>query len=322
MTESQPPSHPRPFDARMLNVGDGHWIYVEEVGTRDGRPVVFLHGGPGSGAQGYHRGLFDLERDHVFLIDQRGAGRSHPHLSLHANTTQHLIADIEHVREHFSIDRWLVTGGSWGSTLALAYAQAHPERVNGLVLRAIFLGTDEEVEWAFVKTPQTLRPDLYADFIRHLDKDEQSNPLAAYWQRLSAEPGPTRTAAAHTFAAYERILSEIKPSTTRITEKPSDGVRLPPTPLFIAHYAQNHFFLTPNQLLADAERLAGIPMHIIQGRYDLLCPPKAAFELHSACPSSTLQIVDGAGHALTDPGMFAAMKAAITRLQLSRPSCS
>src|SRR5690606_7777250 len=168
MTAPSPPLPLRPFDAVMLDVGDGHWIYVEEVGRRDGIPALFLHGGPGSGCQHAHRHLFDPERFYTILFDQRGAGRSHPHLSLEANTTRHLIADIERIRAHFGIERWLVVGGSWGSTLALAYAQAHPQRVSGIVLRAVFLGTRREVEWAFLDGPRTFRPDLYADFVSHL----------------------------------------------------------------------------------------------------------------------------------------------------------
>lgn len=315
MTEALPPeTPPRPFDARMLDVGDGHWIYVEEVGVHGGRPIVFLHGGPGSGAQAHHRGLFDLNRDHVFLIDQRGAGRSHPHLCLAKNTTQTLVADIERVRVHFGIERWLVTGGSWGSTLALAYAQTHPDRVTGLVLRAIFLGTDAEIDWAFRTAPQTFRPELYASFIEHLDVADRADPLAGYWRLLLQGDCRERTAAAHAFAAYEGILSSINPTAKRIPAASSSSVRLPPTPLFIAHYARHHFFLEPDQLLREAHRLHGRPLHIVQGRYDLLCPPAAAVALHHACAGSTLQIIDGAGHALTDPGVFSAVKAAIARV--------
>jgi proline iminopeptidase len=145
----------RPHDARMLDVGDGHWVYVEEIGRADGVPALFLHGGPGSGAQHFHRALFDPHRFRAFLLDQRGAGRSHPYLSLEANTTPHLVADLERIREHFGVDRWLLAGGSWGSTLGLAYAEAHPQRVLGLVMRAVFLGTDEEVRWAFIEGPKS-----------------------------------------------------------------------------------------------------------------------------------------------------------------------
>ena len=304
----------RPFDARMLRVGDGHWLYVEEVGAADGIPALFLHGGPGSGAQHLHRRLFDPSRFHAFLFDQRGAGRSHPYLSLEANTTQHLIADIEAIRAHFGIDRWLVVGGSWGSTLAIAYAETHPERVSGLVMRAIFLGTREEVEWAFVEGPQWFRPDLYADFVGLLPEAERADPLAAYLRRL-ADPDPAvHVPAAQTWAAYERVLSELTPSQTRLTTPVGRSERPPPTAIIEGHYIRNDFFLRPGQLLHEAHRLKDIPGVIVQGRYDLLCPPQGATALAAAWGNCRLQIVDRAGHAITEPGVMDALTAAVSEL--------
>lgn len=316
MTQMPPQGeHLRPFDARMIKVSDRHWIYVEEVGTRGGRPIVFLHGGPGSGAQHAHRTLFDAARDHAFLFDQRGAGRSHPYLATADNTTQNLVADIETLRAHFGIERWLVVGGSWGSTLALAYAEAYPERVSGLVLRAIFLGTSREVQWAFVDGPKTFRPDAFAAFRDWLPARERHDPLAAYVRRLTDAAAPDRTEAAHVWNAYERILSEINPATSTIPKSFSKDARVPPTPIIEAHYITNDFFLEPGQLLANADRLAGIPGAIIQGRYDLLCPPENACALAAAWRGSQLQIIDTAGHAMTEPGVLDAMRAAITELQ-------
>ncbi len=308
------PESLRPFDARMLDLGDGHWIYVEEVGQPGGVPAVFLHGGPGSGAQHSHRALFDPERHHAFLFDQRGAGRSHPYLSCAGNTTGHLVADIEAIREQFRIDKWLVVGGSWGSTLALAYAEKFPERVTGLVLRAIFFGTRDEVEWAFVTGPKIFRPELFAAFRDCLPDAERADPLAAYLSRL-ADPDPTiRALASHRFHAYERALSELTPSSTRLPDVIADGARLPPTPILEAHYIRNDFFLKPGQLLADAYRLKGIPGAIVQGRYDLLCPPKSAYALAQVWPEAELQIIEGAGHAMTEPGVMEAMREALARL--------
>ena len=211
-----PLSQLRPFDARMLSVGDGHWLYVEEVGTRGATPVLFLHGGPGSGSQHAHRTLFDPERHHAFLFDQRGAGRSHPYLSLAANTTQNLVADIETIREHFGIERWIVIGGSWGSTLALAYAEAYPQRVAGIVLRAVFLGTRDEVAWAFVEGPKRFRPELFADWIALLDEPERADPIAAYVARLANPDPKVHVPAAHAWHAYERTLSELAPGATQL----------------------------------------------------------------------------------------------------------
>ena len=304
----------RPFDARMINAGDGHWIYVEETGTRSGRPCIFLHGGPGSGAQHAHRSLFDPARDHAFLIDQRGAGRSHPYLSRNANTTHHLIADIELIRAHFAIEKWLVVGGSWGSTLALAYAERFPERVSGLVLRAIFFGTSREVEWAFIEGPKAFRPELFAAFRDWLPEGERHDPLAGYVRRLTHADPKIHAHAAHIWNAYERALSELQPASQTIATSFGADARLPPTPIIEAHYIANNFFLEPGEILAGAFRLRGIPGAIIQGRYDLLCPPSSACALAAAWPEATLQICEAAGHAMTEPGIMDAMRVAISKL--------
>jgi proline iminopeptidase len=304
----------RPFDARMLAVGEGHWLYVEEVGKPGGIPALFLHGGPGSGAQHLHRRLFDASRFHALLFDQRGAGRSHPYLSLKANTTPSLIGDIEAIRTHFGIERWLVVGGSWGSTLAIAYAEAFPQRVTGLVLRAIFLGTRAEVEWAFVDGPKLFRPDLFADFVGFLPEAERADPLAAYLRRL-ADPDPAAHApAAQIWAAYERSLSELAPAQTRLAVPVGRSERLPPTPIIEGHYIRNDFFLAPGQLLREAPRLKGIPGAVVQGRYDLLCPPQAAYALAKAWGNCDLQIIDNAGHAINEPGVMEALTHAVSAL--------
>jgi len=313
MPDQSPTAEPlRPFDARMLDVGDGHWIYVEEVGRKDGIPALFLHGGPGSGAQHAHRSLFDPERFHAVLFDQRGAGRSHPYLCLKANTTAHLVADIEAIRAHFGFEKWLIVGGSWGSTLALAYAQAFPHRVRGLVLRAIFLGTRAEAEWAFIEGPKLFRPDLYADFVGLLPENKRADPLGAYLERL-ADPDPAvQGPAARAWNAYERALSKLAPAQTRL-DAPAEG-RLPPTPIVEAHYIRNDFFLEPGQLLRDAGRLEGIPGVIVQGRYDLLCPPKSAYALQQAWPICRLRFMEGAGHCMSEPGVADAMAEAVRAL--------
>ena len=306
------PSSPlRPFDARMIAAGEGHWLYVEETGTRGATPVLSLHGGPGSGSQHAHRALFDPDCHHAFLFDQRGAGRSHPYLSLAANTTDHLVADIETIRTHFGIERWLVVGGSWGSTLALAYAQAHPQRVAGMVLRAIFLGTRAEVAWAFVEGPKRFRPELYADFAALLTEPERADPIAGYCARL-ADPDPkVHAPAARIWYAYERTLSELAPGMTRLPSAMAEDGRLPPTPFVEAHYIRNDFFLAPDQLLRSAARLQGIPGVMIQGRYDLLCPPAAAHAMATAWPGCRLAFIETAGHAMSEAGVMDAMRAAL-----------
>jgi proline iminopeptidase len=309
------PDNLRPYDARMLAVGDGHWLYVEEVGRRDGFPALFLHGGPGSGSQHMHRRIFDPERHRAILFDQRGAGRSHPYLSLTANTTDHLVADIERIRAHFAIDRWIVAGGSWGSTLALAYAQRHPSRVAGLVLRAVFLGTDAEVRWAFVEGPKTFRPDLYDDFVGRLPEAERDDALAAYLRRLGDPDRAVHHPAARAWHDFERALSELTPAQPRLPALSActEG-RLPPTPIIEAHYIRNSFFLKPGALLANAGTLADIDGTIVQGRYDLLCPPAAAQALAAAWPRAELQIVDAAGHAMTEADVTERMRLAVAKL--------
>lgn len=314
MTINPPAEVPRPIDAIMLAVGDGHWLYVEEVGTRGGIPALFLHGGPGSGAQHSHRLLFDPGRFHAVLFDQRGAGRSHPYLSLEANTTQHLVADIERIRRHVGFEKMMVVGGSWGSTLALAYAEAYPEHVSALVLRAVFLGTDAEVEWAFRRGPAELRPDLYENFVAALPEAERADPLKAYLARLTSGDPFARDPAARQWFAFERTLSEFAPAITALPDTLPSAGRVPPTPIVEAHYIANHFFLKPDELLDGAPRLGSIPGAIVQGRYDLLCPPRAAFELAKRWPGSRLEIVPAAGHSMADPGIFDAMKRAIDKL--------
>ncbi len=295
----------------MLDVGDGHWIYAEEVGKKGGAPALFLHGGPGSGSQHMHRTLFDPDRHHAVLFDQRGSGRSHPYLSRNANTTTHQIADIERIRKFYGFDKWLVTGGSWGSTLALAYAEAHPERISALVLRAIFLGTRAEVEWAFRDGPKRFRPDLYEAFVSALPKEEQADPIKSYINRLCDPDPQVRAPAANVWNSYERALSVLDPGSVKLPDLSSATGRLPPTALMEAHYIKNKFFLDDNQLLNNAHKLGEIPGVIVQGRYDLLCPPAAAYALHCRWPKSRLIVIDSAGHAITETSILTELQKAI-----------
>src|SRR3954463_8366611 len=269
-----------PLTSEMLDVGDGHELYVESVGRTDGIPAVYLHGGPGSGCQPDHRRLFDPERFRAVLFDQRGAGRSRPKGRVEANTLPHLIADMETIRESFGLKRWMIVGGSWGATLALAYAEAHPARVSGLVLRATFLGTRAELEQAFLQNLPRFHPGLSDDFFGLLPPAELGRPLAAYWRRiLDADPavhGP----AARAWHDTERILSEHAPSRTRLDFASLRSTKpLPPTPFMEAYYCHNDCFMTPNQLIAGAGKLKGIPGVIVQGRYDFLCPPSTSHAL-------------------------------------------
>lgn len=307
-----------PLSSQMLDVGDGHSLYVETVGRADGVPAVYLHGGPGSGCQPAHRRLFDPGRFRAVLFDQRGAGRSLPARGRAQNTTQHLIADMERVRTALGVERWLVVGGSWGATLGLAYAQAHPERVSGLVLRATFLGTRAELDWAFGTGLRTFHPGLYEDFLGLLEPGEREAPLDAYFRRiLDADPaihGP----AARAWHDVERVLSEARPGVTRLDLGDiRNGTRLPATAFMEAYYFARGSFLAPGQLLAGAGRLREIPGVIVQGRFDLLCPPATSYALARAWGNAEVVMVEGAGHAMSEPGVTEVVVAGIERLGMT-----
>ena len=293
-----------PLTSELLAVSDGHHVHVESVGRVGGIPAVYLHGGPGSGCQADHRRLFDPERFHAVLFDQRGAGRSRPKGLRDHNTLAHLIADMEMIREKFSFERWMVVGGSWGATLALAYAQAHPDRVLGIVLRATFLGTRDELDGAFLKMLPRFYPALSEDFLGLLPGNERMQPLESYWRRILDSDATVHGPFARAWHDTERILSEVSPSRTRLdlTSLKSTGP-LPATPFMEAHYFVNDCFMRPNQLLKDAGQLKGIPGVIVQGRYDLLCPPATSHALAARWADAELRIVEGAGHTLYDPGV-------------------
>lgn len=301
-----------PLTSELLAVGDDHEIHVESVGRIGGIPAVYLHGGPGSGCQPDHRRLFDPERFHAVLFDQRGAGRSRPKGLREHNTLPHLIADMETIREKFGFERWMIVGGSWGATLALAYAQTHPQRVSGIVLRATFLGTREELDAAFMTTLPQFYPDLSEDFVGLLPENERKHPLEAYWRRILDSDAAVHASFARAWHDTERILSEVSPTRTRFDQAAlkSSGA-LPATPFMEAHYFANGCFMRPNQLLDDAHKLAGIPGVIVQGRYDLLCPPTTARALASRWPDAELRVIERAGHTLYDPGVRDAVMKAI-----------
>ena len=304
-----------PLTSELLSVGDGHDIHVESVGRADGIPAVYLHGGPGSGCQPDHRRLFDPERFHAVLFDQRGAGRSRPKGRRDDNTLSHLIADMETIREKFGLQRWMIVGGSWGATLALAYAQMHPERVTGIVLRATFLGTRQELEGAFLDALPRLHPGLHEDFLGVLAADEREKPLDAFFRRILDSDPAVHGPAARAWGDTERILSEHISSRVRLDLNAPNSTRaLPATPFMEAHYFQNDCFMRPGQILTEAGRLQGIPGIIVQGRYDLLCPPATSHALAAAWRGAEIRVVEGAGHSLYDPGVRDAVMKAIADL--------
>lgn len=286
--------------------GESHEIYVEECGNPEGQAVVFLHGGPGIGCEPYHRQLFDPEKYRIILFDQRGCGRSKPHASLIDNTTNHLIADIEMIREKLEITQWVVAGGSWGSTLALAYAQKYPITVSGLIVRGIFLCTTKEIHWFYQEGASQFYPDHWADFLQEIPELEHDNLVLAYHKRLTGENEIARMRAAKAWALWEARTASLQP-------KPSllEHFATPKTALSVArieaHYFINNGFFEPKQLLNNMERLHDIPGFIIHGRYDMICPIKQAFDLHKAWPKSELLVVQNAGHSAGEQGISAAL---------------
>ena len=288
---------------------------MEQSGKPDGIPAVYLHGGPGGGCQPSQRRLFDPARYRAVLFDQRGAGLSRPRRCLEANTTWDLVADLEWIRAALAIDRWLVVGGSWGALLALAYAETHPARVTGLVLRAVFLGTAAEIDWALREVPQTFYPELWQAFVNLLPPAERSDPLAAYGARLE-DPDPAgHGPAANVWHDFEQKLSVLKPGSLALPaslEEPVGAARRnPDSPIMEHHYFKQGCFLAPGQLLENAGRLAGIPGVMVQGRYDLLCPPATSRALAARWSEAKLRVVEGAGHALSEPGVGEAVLQAI-----------
>jgi proline iminopeptidase len=292
-----------PFETGMLEVGDGHTLYWERVGTKGAKPAVFLHGGPGGGIAPVHRRLFDPALYDVILFDQRGCGRSTPHAGLDANTTWRLVADIEKLRELAGHERWLVFGGSWGSTLALAYAQTYPEAVSELVLRGIYTLTRAELSWYYQFGVSEMFPDKWERFQAPIPPDERHDMMAAYRRRLTGEDRAVQLEAAKAWSLWEGETITLLPEPATSGKFGQDEFALAFARI------ENHFFvhsgwLEEGQLVRDAFKLADIPGVIIHGRYDMPCPLRFAWELHKAWPQAEFHIVEGAGHAFSEPGIL------------------
>ena len=307
MSMIQDKEFPQPYEKCFIDVGDGHKLYVEQIGNPNGVPFIFLHGGPGSGCQNNHRTLFNYKHNRIILYDQRGAGRSLPKRSLINNTTQALIADMEIIRKKFNINKWAVVGGSWGSTLGLAYAEQYSEYVSGLILRSVFLGSKNNIIWAFEKAAKIFRPELFYQWTQLLDKQERNEPMHSYGKRLESKNNIIAKSTALVWASYETILSQINSNNINLPNSFKDkffknNVHDPNTPYFEWHYIKNNFFLKDNELVNNAYKLNSIPGSIIQGRYDLLCPPINAYQIAEKWESADLIIVDeGAHSANSDP---------------------
>lgn len=290
-----------PYDQRMLDVGDNHHIYVEQCGNPDGAPVVVLHGGPGGGCSPAMRRYFDPEHWRIILFDQRGCGRSRPHAAIAANTTWHLVEDIERIRHTFGIERWAVFGGSWGATLGLIYAESHPDVVAYLALRGVFLSTQRELNWFYGGGAGQFWPDQWARFVGLVPEEERDDLIGAYNRRLFSGDLMMETRYARAWAAWENALASMD-SDGGSGESPADYARA--FARLENHYFMNKGFLEEDgQILRDLHRIAHIPGTIVQGRYDMICPPKSAHMLAAGWPSGKLQMIKAAGHALSEPGI-------------------
>lgn len=292
-----------PYDHGMLDVGDGHRVYWELCGNPEGKPVVFLHGGPGGGCSPSHRRLFDPRKYRILLFDQRGCGRSTPYASLEANTTWHLVADIERLRVMLGVEKWMVFGGSWGSTLALAYAQTHPERVSELVVRGIFTLRRAELLWYYQEGASWMFPDKWERFLAPIPVEERGDLMAAYRKRLTHPDPAVQREAARAWSLWEGETITLLPN-EEFSNQFGDEHYAVAFARIENHYFVNEGFFEEGQLIRDAHRLKDIPGVIIQGRYDVATPPATAWELHKAWPEAKFIMVPDAGHAFNEPGIL------------------
>ena len=305
MRQLYPPIEP--FDSGFLKLSELHTMYYERVGNPRGKPVVFLHGGPGGGLDEDYRRYFDPARWHVSLFDQRGSGRSTPAAELRENTTWDLVADVERLREHLGIERWVVFGGSWGSTLALAYAETHPERCAGLILRGIFLLRRKELLWFYQDGASALFPEAWEEYLRPIPEVERGDLMGAYYRRLTSPDPAVRADAARAWSIWEASTSRLLVDPELIA-KFGEGPFADAFARIECHYFVNGAFLrSDTQLLDDVPRIAHLPGVIVQGRYDVVCPAMSAWALHRRWPGSRLVMVPDAGHSMKEPGILSAL---------------
>ncbi len=314
-----------PYAQSTLKVSDLHTIYYEESGNPEGKPVVFLHGGPGGGSMPLYRQFFDPAQWRIVIFDQRGCGKSTPHAELAENTTWDLVSDIEQLRvaiseaspTHLSISQWTVFGGSWGSTLALAYAQTHPEKCSGLILRGIFMLRAKEIEWFYQSGASYIFPDAWEGYLAPIPKNERDNLVAAYYKRLTSEDPDVRQTAARAWSIWEASTSKLVPDTGLIARF-GYGTFADAFARIECHYFINSgFFDNENQLLENIDRIRHIPTVIVQGRYDVVCPMTSAWDLHRAWPEAELLVIPEAGHSATEPVIASALIEATDRYLLS-----
>jgi len=302
-----------PYQQGKLAVSDLHTVYYEQVGNPEGCPVVFLHGGPGGGCEPLHRRFFDATRWRIVLFDQRGCGRSTPHAEVRDNTTWDLVADIERLRTHLEIEQWTVFGGSWGSTLALAYSQTHPEACNGLILRGIFILRQQELHWFYQSGANQIYPDAWADYANFIPAAERDNLLLAYHRRLFSSDEQTRLAAARAWSRWEAATSKLHQDTDLITHFSANSFAEAFARIENHYFVNRGFFKQEGQLLSDIDKIRHLPGVIVQGRYDVVCPMRTAWELHQAWQEAEFIVVADAGHSVTEVGITTALLNATDR---------
>jgi len=302
-----------PYEDGKLAVSSLHTLHYELSGNPGGPPVVFLHGGPGGGTVADHRRFFDPDACRIVVFDQRGAGKSTPHAALEENTTWDLVADVERLRVHLGIDRWVVFGGSWGSTLALAYAETHPERVRALVLRGIFLCRPQEIHWFYQEGASAIFPDRFAEYVEPIPEAERGDLLHAYYRRLTSQDEAVRLAAARAWSVWEGSTLRLIPDPKVIAEFDEPHKALALARIECHYFVHNAFFATDNWLIEHVGALRRIPAVVVQGRYDVVCPAMSAWDLHRAWPEADLIMVPDAGHHALEPGIVDALVTATDR---------
>ncbi len=296
----------KPYKTHRLAVDDLHTLYIEECGSPDGIPAIVVHGGPGGGCSKADRCFFDPEKYRIIVFDQRGAGRSTPHAELTDNTTDHLVADLERIREALNVEQWILFGGSWGSTLALIYAQTHSESVLGLVLRGVFLCRQQDFDWLYQSGASRIFPDYWEDFLRPIPDGERGDLMAAYYQRLTGSNELAKMAAAKAWSLWEGRCATLRPS-AKVIESFADPHKAVSLSRIEAHYFVNGGFIEENQILLNADKLEGIPGIIVHGRYDMVCAIDNAHSLHRRWADSELHIVRDAGHSSSEPSIVDAL---------------
>ena len=304
-----------PYETGRLPVSPVHTLYYEQSGNPEGLPVVFLHGGPGGGTITDYRRYFDPASYRIVLFDQRGSGQSTPHANLEENTTWHLVADIERLREHLGVDRWVVFGGSWGSTLSLAYAQTHPDRALALVLRGIFLCRKKEIDWFYQEGASAIFPDVWERYVNVIPEPERGDMLSAYYRRLTSDDEVIRLEAARAWSVWEGATSKLFPDPALVEQFGEAHMALSLARIECHYFMNNAFFDTDNYLIENVGRVRHIPAVIVQGRYDVVCPMMSAWELHRAWPEADLRIIPDAGHSASEPGIVSALVEATDRFR-------